>query len=150
MNISIDARVCSTYVSNKQAYLHIASTSPISRSLRMTLDIVMSTLKLTKYSNHGFSHHIRQHIQPSTMWHTNNETMRAQFRRTINGILQGRDNRLPPIQTKSFRGIEFISKEVLKGIREAQSFKDVHLLLSVHLEKIGILDTFTYPIALMR
>lgn len=84
------------------------------------------------------------------MWHTNNETMRAQFRRTINGILQGRDNRLPPIQTKSFRGIEFISKEVLKGIREAQSFKDVHLLLSVHLEKIGILDTFTYPIALMR
>lgn len=75
--------------------------------------------------------------------------MRTQFRRTINSILQGRDNSLPPIQTKSFRGIEFIGKEVLKGIREAQSFEDVHLLLSIHLEKIGILDSFSDPIALM-
>ena len=110
----------------------------------------MSTLKLTKNSNHGLPHNIGQYIQPATMRHANNKTMRAQFRRTVNGILQCRDYRLSTIQTKSFRRIKLIGQKVLKGIGKAQPFEYVYLLLLIDLEKIGILNTFTYPIALMR
>lgn len=81
--------------------------------------IVMGTLKLTKNSRHGLSHHIRQYVQPSPMRHTNNKTVRTQLRRPINRILHRRDDGFAAIQAESFRGIEFVGEKALEGVGEA-------------------------------
>mmetsp|Transcript_8615 Transcript_8615/g.15635 ORF Transcript_8615/g.15635 Transcript_8615/m.15635 type:complete len:437 (-) Transcript_8615:662-1972(-) len=148
--VDLSAIRVGTVHARSKMVLHIPSTPPIIQLLSMILHIIMSVLKLAKNSLHRLSHHIRQYIQPPPVWHANNKTMRSQLRRTINSLLQRRNDGLPPIQSKSFRGIEFIHHKALKHISEAETFKDVNLLFLIAMEKGGVFHTFSDPIALLR
>mmetsp|Transcript_60846 Transcript_60846/g.72231 ORF Transcript_60846/g.72231 Transcript_60846/m.72231 type:complete len:238 (-) Transcript_60846:985-1698(-) len=91
-----------------QMILYIPRQTPRVHTLRILLHVIMSPLKLTKNQRHRLPHHVRQHIQPPPMRHTNNKTMRPQLRRPVHTRLQRRDDRLPAVQTEPFRRVEFI------------------------------------------
>mmetsp|Transcript_17494 Transcript_17494/g.24998 ORF Transcript_17494/g.24998 Transcript_17494/m.24998 type:complete len:376 (-) Transcript_17494:105-1232(-) len=146
MNVpSIGIRTIHT---SPQMILDITTGSPLSLNiLGMIIAIIIQTHKFPKDELHRLPHDIGQHIQSSTMRHTNNKGMRTKFGSSINPILERRHDRLSSVQTKAFRGVEFMRQKVFKGVSETQAFVNVQFFLIVVLEETRIFDSFAYPVA---
>ena len=68
----------------------------------------MSSLELTKDGGHGLPHDVREDIEPSPVWHPDDETVRPELAGSIDGVLECGNNGLSSIESESLGGIEFI------------------------------------------
>ena len=68
--------------------------------------------------------------------------MRAQRGRLVHGGLEGRDDGLAAVEAEALGGVELVHHEGLEHVGEAEALEDVHFLLLVALEEVGVLHPF--------
>mmetsp|Transcript_24526 Transcript_24526/g.44358 ORF Transcript_24526/g.44358 Transcript_24526/m.44358 type:complete len:336 (-) Transcript_24526:558-1565(-) len=147
MNFS-SIRVCPVHARSKMI-LDVSGNAPVFVGFCVGRKVVVSALEFGKDEWHGFSHHVGENIETTTMRHANDEGVGTKFRGAINGVLEGGNNGFATIQAKPFGGVEFVGQKRLKGIGKTKSFKNVLLLLFIIRHPSGLFDPFSNPIALV-
>src|SRR5215213_2752439 len=76
------------------------------------------------------THHLRQHVQPPAMRHAEHDLFYAEIAAALDDLLERRDQRLSPVETKALGPGELDVAEFLKAFRLDQLVEDRALALA--------------------
>mmetsp|Transcript_6060 Transcript_6060/g.13931 ORF Transcript_6060/g.13931 Transcript_6060/m.13931 type:complete len:436 (+) Transcript_6060:1097-2404(+) len=102
-----------------EVVLDVARAAPVLRVLHVLLDVEVRPLELAEYLVHRLPHHVRENVHTAPVGHPDDEAVRAQLRRPVDGALERRHDGLASVEPETLRGVELVRQEGLERVGEA-------------------------------
>mmetsp|Transcript_10024 Transcript_10024/g.16848 ORF Transcript_10024/g.16848 Transcript_10024/m.16848 type:complete len:240 (-) Transcript_10024:588-1307(-) len=87
------------------------------------------SLELSENGLHRLPDHVGQHVQPSSVGHSNNDLLGSIFNQGVHGALEAGDEALHAFETEPLHGVELDSDELGELVCPIKAIEDLELLL---------------------
>mmetsp|Transcript_85195 Transcript_85195/g.245936 ORF Transcript_85195/g.245936 Transcript_85195/m.245936 type:complete len:200 (+) Transcript_85195:1903-2502(+) len=110
-------------VRSAQVVLHIARKGPISRlhDVHQLVEVVVCAFELGEHLHQGLTDHVREHVQPSSVRHADDDVCDSKIDRLRDGRVDAGDGRLPAVAAESLRGLVLGAEETFEGVDLAEA-----------------------------
>lgn len=113
---------------------------------KLTLSSRLNTLDFSHDHLKGLSHDVGQHVESTTVRHTNNELVCAILYGSVDSDLQAWDERVATLKAESLFGIKLLGHKSTEVVGPLKTVVQVKLLLISHTVVLNTFEVDTNPV----